>query len=124
MMNPPKREPRTDCLFEVTCRLDDQSLTGIGLDISSGGIFIDSKEKFAVGKVLELEFRLEEDDPAPTYCRGAVTWVNERPDPIKPNYPNGFGVCFLELEDSTEVAISNFLNPSGLGSLDESEDES
>jgi len=111
LMTPPKREPRHDCLFEVICRLGDKTATGIALDISSGGIFIDSKEKFGVGKVLELEFRLNEDDPTPIFCRGAVTWINERPDPIKVNYPNGFGVFFLELEDSAEIAISDFLHP-------------
>jgi Tfp pilus assembly protein PilZ len=124
MMNPPKREPRHDCLFEVACRLDGQTLTGIGLDVSRGGIFIDSKEKFAVGKVLELEFRLEEDDPKPIYCRGAVTWINERPDPIKPNYPNGFGVCFLELESATEKLIVDFLGPAIADLPDEDEIDS
>jgi endonuclease YncB( thermonuclease family) len=124
MMNPPKREPRHDCLFEVTCRLDGQTLTGIGLDVSRGGIFIDSKEKFAVGKVLELEFRLEEDDPEPIFCRGAVTWVNERPDPIKPNYPNGFGVCFLELEGATEKIIVDFLGPDAADLAEEDEIDS
>lgn len=124
LMNPPKREPRTDCLFEVTCSLDDQTTTGIGLDISSGGIFIDSKEHFAAGKVLELEFKLEDDDPEPIRCRGAVTWVNERPDPIKPNYPNGFGIHFLDVDAATVQAIDAFLDPDTVGDSDEAEEGS
>lgn len=110
MMKPPKREPRKDCLFEVSCTLDGQTSTGIGLDISSGGLFIDSKEPYAVGKVLEMEFKLSEGDPVPIRCRCAVTWVNERPDPIKPNYPNGYGVCFLDLDEATRKALGAFLD--------------
>ncbi|NIQ94589.1 MAG: hypothetical protein GWN87_10515, partial [Desulfuromonadales bacterium] len=73
------------------CAVDGDSFTGIGLDISAGGLFVDSKDIFEVGKVVELEFRLFEDDEDPVRCRGAVTWYNQRPDPIKPDYPNGFG---------------------------------
>ena len=123
LMHPPKREPRTDCLFEVTCTLGDQSTTGIGLDISSGGIFIDSKEHFGVGKVLDLTFKLREEDQEPIRCRGAVTWVNERPDPIKPNYPNGFGVHFLDVDAATAQMIDDFLNPDDVERSDGTEDD-
>ncbi len=123
LMNPPKREPRTDCLFEMTCTLGDQAVTGIGLDISSGGIFIDSKEHFAVGKVLDLSFKLREEDEETIRCRGAVTWVNERPDPIKPNYPNGFGVHFLDIDTATAQAIEAFIHPDSAEQLDEAEDD-
>ena len=114
LMNPPKREPRSDCLFEVTCSLGDQTTTGIGLDISSGGIFIDSKEPFGVGKVLDLTFKLQEEDKESIHCRGAVTWVNKRPDPIKPNYPNGFGIHFLDVDTATANKIIGFLKPDDL----------
>ena len=114
LMNPPKREPRTDCLFEVTCSLGDQTTTGIGLDISSGGVFIDSKEQFGVGKVLDLTFKLRDEDQESIHCRGAVTWVNKRPDPIKPNYPNGFGIHFLDVDTATAQKISAFLKPDDL----------
>ncbi|MBE0502423.1 MAG: PilZ domain-containing protein, partial [Desulfuromonadales bacterium] len=123
LMHPPKREPRVDCLFEVTCRLDGRTITGISLDISSGGLFIDSKEKITLGKVVELEFRLNEEDPLPIFCRGVVAWVNARPDPIKVNYPNGFGVCFLDMESATEKLIAAFLYPTAVDAVAAAEEE-
>lgn len=107
-----ERQPRKICLFEVKCSsTDGVSFTGIGLDISTGGLFVDSKEYFDVGKVIELEFRLYEDTEEPVRCRGAVTWYNQRPDPIKPDYPNGFGVRFMEIDDSSRALIEKFLEP-------------
>ena len=110
-MTGPKREPRKICLFEVKCNIDDNTFTGIGLDISSGGLFVDSKEQFGIGKIVEMEFRLFEDVENSLRCRGAITWYNQRPDPIKPDYPNGFGVRFLEIEDATVAAIEEYLKP-------------
>ena len=123
LMNPPKREPRTDCLFEMTCTFGDQTATGIGLDISSGGIFIDSKDNFAIGKVIDLTFKLNEEDEESIRCRGAVTWVNERPDPIKPNYPNGFGVHFIDVDAVTAQAIEVFLHGDSAEHSDDTEDD-
>ncbi|MBE0502422.1 MAG: PilZ domain-containing protein, partial [Desulfuromonadales bacterium] len=123
LMHPPKREPRVDCLFEVTCRLDGRTITGISLDISSGGLFIDSKEKITSGKIVELEFRLNEEDPLPIFCRGVVAWVNERPNPIKVDYPNGFGVCFLDMESAAEKLIAAFLYPTAVDAVAAAEEE-
>jgi len=105
----PERVPRKICLLEVKCSIDGNSFTGIGLDISNGGLFIDSKESLDIGKVVELEFKLFEDDKNNIRCRGAVTWYNRRPDPIKPDYPNGFGVRFVDLEVLTVQRINEYL---------------
>ncbi len=105
----PERIPRKICLFEVKCAVDGDSFTGIGLDISAGGLFVDSKDIFEVGKVVELEFRLFEDDEDPVRCRGAVTWYNQRPDPIKPDYPNGFGVRFIDMDATTIERVDAYL---------------
>ncbi len=105
----PERVPRKICLFEVKCSLDGNSFTGIGLDISAGGLFVDSKEALDIGKVVELEFKLLEDDEESARCRGAVTWYNRRPDPIKPDYPNGFGVRFVDMDPLTLIRINEYL---------------
>jgi len=108
-MVPPNREPRQDCLFEVKCTINGEVLDGIGLDISRGGIFIDSKEEFEVGTELTYEFKLRDGDPQPIRGKGIITWRNERPDPIKPNYPNGFGVQFTDLEDGAEELVEAYM---------------
>lgn len=106
----PLREPRKICLFEVKCNLDGESFTGIGLDISGGGLFIDSKQHLEIGTVLDLDFKLFEDQDEAIRCRGAVTWYNRRPDPIKPDYPNGFGVRFIDMDATTIMRIEDYLS--------------
>jgi len=108
-MVPPNREPRQDCLFEVKCTINDEVLDGIGLDISRGGIFIDSKEEFEAGTELEFVFKLRDGDPQPVRGKGFIAWRNERPDPIKPNYPNGFGVQFAELEAGAAELVEAYM---------------
>jgi len=108
-MVPPNREPRQDCLFEVQCTIGGETIDGIGLDISSGGIFVDSKEEFEIGTEVQLEFKLRDSDPEPIRCTSVITWRNERPDPIKPNYPNGFGVHFTSFEGNSEQAVLAYI---------------
>lgn len=108
-MVPPNREPRQDCLFEVKYSVGGEPIDGIGLDISRGGIFIDSKEEYEIGTEIEFEFSLRDSDPQPISGKGVITWRNERPDPIKPNYPNGFGVQFAELAEGVAELVEAYM---------------
>ncbi len=105
---PSIREPRRTCLFPITFVVEGEDYTGKCLDISSGGLFIESAERFNVGKVFEMDFLLPGQGAQPIKCRGSIAWFNERPNPTKPNYPLGFGVRFVEISQTTISAIEEF----------------
>ncbi len=105
---PTIREPRRTCLFRVTFRVDGEEYAGKCLDISSGGLFIDSPEKFRIGKAFDLEFVLPGQNNQAITCRGTIAWFNERPNLTKPNYPLGFGVRFVDIGPTAQKAIEEF----------------
>ncbi|PLY02691.1 MAG: hypothetical protein C0623_03420 [Desulfuromonas sp.] len=105
---PTIREPRRTCLFPASYTVDGKSYTGKCLDISSGGLFIDSPDRFGIGKVFDVEFNLPGQGSGTIKCRGTIAWYNERPNPTKPNYPLGFGVRFIEISQVALSAIEQF----------------
>ena len=105
---PTIREPRRTCLFQISYTAEGEDYNGKCLDISGGGLFIDSPEKFSVGKVIDMVFMLPGQNSHSISCRGSIAWFNERPNPTKPNYPLGFGVRFIEISQTAQLAIEAF----------------
>jgi len=105
---PSIREPRRTCLFPVSFKVNGEDYVGKCLDISSGGLFIDSPEHFGVGKVFDMNFMLPGQNSQEIKCRGSIAWYNDRPNPTKPNYPLGFGVRFVDISQVAISAIETF----------------
>lgn len=104
-----RREPRVTAHLRVLCGTDPQRLlSNYALNISSGGLFLETAEPLLVGTPLELEFILP-DQPAPIRCKGRVAWVNEATYPSKPSLPSGMGVQFLDLGLDDLHAIREFI---------------
>lgn len=106
---PTIREPRRTCLFPISFRIAGEDYVGKCLDISSGGLFIETSEKFSSSATFDLEFLLPGVGSQAVTCRAMVAWYNERPNPTKPNYPLGFGVRFVELSQIATSAIEQFI---------------
>lgn len=107
------REPRRTCLFPVSFKpknwsAEKNALRGKCLDISSGGVFIDTTELLALNSIIDIEFVLPYLDHATIQCKGMVAWHNTRPNPTKPNYPIGLGIKFVDLPASTVESIKAF----------------
>ncbi|TLM69397.1 MAG: response regulator [Deltaproteobacteria bacterium] len=90
------REHRQSCFMAVNFEWQGETLRGKSLDISSGGIFVESPADVPVGEALTLSFVLPGTDRLIS-CRGEVVWLNRRPNPLKPHYPTGFGLRFSGL---------------------------
>lgn len=105
------RETRRHCLFRVRCRAGERNFIAKGLDISGGGIFLDTSEPLAAGERLQLEIQLSRpDQPGPWIsCSGCVTWVNSRENPSKPSHPLGYGVKFTEIPKQSAAVLNGFL---------------
>ena len=108
------REPRRTCLFPISFKPKSAEPEKAGsrgkcLDISSGGVFIDTPELLELNSIVELEFVLPYLDHATLKCRGKVAWHNTRPNPTKPNYPIGLGIKFVDLNEATDQSIKSFI---------------
>lgn len=105
------RETRRLGLFRVRYRLGERLCTGKGLDISSGGLFLECYEPVAAGVVLHLEIQLSRPEQAGPWisCAGVVAWVNSRENPLKPNHPIGLGIKFTQLPESASAVLNGFL---------------
>lgn len=107
------REPRRTCLFPIAFWRKEDEAGGAGckgkcLDISSGGVFIESSILPDLNTMINIEFVLPHKDHTAIKCKGMVTWHNTRPNPTKPNYPIGLGLKFVDLKESTYELIKSF----------------
>lgn len=83
-------------------------MTDYSVNMSTGGVFIESGKILPVDTPLMVEFRLPINNKLIT-CKARVAWVNEPGAPVKPSLPPGMGVQFLELTLENIRAIRNFL---------------
>lgn len=74
----------------------DNMLTNFTFDLSSLGMFIKTEEIQPAGTPLNLVFELPDLDRE-VRCSGRVAWINHPDNIIKPSFPPGMGVQFLDL---------------------------
>jgi len=105
------REQRRSCLIRVRARHGEQLFSAKGLDVSRGGIFLESAEIIKPGTLLQLDLQLSrptEQGPWIT-LPGVVAWLNTKEKPFKPNHPVGFGVRFGEIPVDCAAQFFSFL---------------
>lgn len=105
------RERRRSCLVTTKVTCDIMIFNAHGLDISSGGIFLDTPAKLPIGTTVEIDVHLARPHSTGPHiiCRGTVAWHNTRENPQKPNHPVGLGVKFEELSTQTSAVLNGFL---------------
>jgi len=103
---PERKSARTSVKMEVL-HGQQELFTDFSVNLSAGGLFLETLKPLAPGEELELKFFLP-GHVNPTCCRGRVAWVNSDDSPTEPSLPAGMGIEFLDLENILEV--QNFLN--------------
>jgi uncharacterized protein (TIGR02266 family) len=83
-------------------------LSGFSVDISSGGLFLNSESLLNVGDKIRLNFTIPDENKV-FNCNASIAWVNIKDDPVKPTLPPGFGVQFIDLPLDSIKAIQRFL---------------
>jgi uncharacterized protein (TIGR02266 family) len=78
---------------EVEYRTASSFLVAYSVNLSRGGLFLESQSAPAVGTALNLELRVPGGE-GPIPVRGRVTWIRGENDP---SGPPGFGVAFDEV---------------------------
>ena len=102
---PGVREYRQPTFFCVTIFSGGEEFAGKCLDLSGGGMFVESQADFPLGTEIELSFNLPDGSGAQLSCSAVISWVNRKPNPLKPHYPHGLGIRFAKLPEADHKAI-------------------
>jgi uncharacterized protein (TIGR02266 family) len=82
--------------------------SGCALDLSAGGLFVETGKLLPVGTVIHIELALP-DLEQPQRVQGRVAWVNHPEWVKKPKLPAGMGIQFLPLDEPTQAALAKLL---------------
>jgi uncharacterized protein (TIGR02266 family) len=90
-----------------------QLLCNYSVNISTGGLFLETDDPLPVDTPLELEFTLPSRQTA-IRCNGRVAWVNHPVLLNKPEMAAGMGVQFVDLRLDDMHAIRDFIKQESL----------
>jgi two-component system chemotaxis response regulator CheY len=100
-----RKAPRIPIKLEVSYS-DGEQFTeytaGYTLNMSVGGLFLETTSPLSPGVELKLKFSFPESDDL-IMCRGRVAWVNSLQSPVNKNHPPGMGVAFVDLEEERQI---------------------
>jgi Tfp pilus assembly protein PilZ len=93
-----RENPRKSCLINANYQIRGSQFRSYILDISIGGVFIETSDRLKVGEAVVLNFSLP-DAAQPISVSGKIAWSG----------PQGFGVKFDSLSHSEGHAIKSFV---------------
>ncbi len=104
-----RKAPRYVARLRVHYGLDPQKLLAdYSVNVSTGGLFIETLNLLPLETALMVEFILPEPETT-IRCQGKVAWLNH-PELIKnPNLPIGMGLQFLNISFDDMNAIREFI---------------
>lgn len=115
--------PRVEASLSVLFGPEGQEkIRNFTVNLSAGGLFIETEDIQPEDTVLELSFNLE-GSKREISCLGRVAWVNRAGSKLNPSLPAGMGIQFkgLEVEDLESIFAfvkKEFISPSWRESLE------
>jgi len=108
------QEPRRNIRLAIYIGSDqDKIMTNYTVDVSTGGVFIETNDILQVDTLLEINFKLPDSDNIIT-CNARVAWTNEPGRLKKDSLPPGMGIQFVDLSFDNLQSIRNFLKEGDL----------
>ena len=108
------QEPRRNIRLAIYIGPDqDKIMTNYTVDVSTGGVFIEANDILPVDTLLEIKFKLPDNDTIIT-CKARVAWINEPGYLKKYSLPPGIGIQFLNLSLENLHAIRDYLSKGNL----------
>jgi CheY-like chemotaxis protein/Tfp pilus assembly protein PilZ len=104
------REHRQPSFFRVEFTAHGEEYGGKCLDLSGGGMFVECKDDIKVGTLVSMNFKLPDQAATQVVCKAVITWLNRRPNLMKPHYPQGIGFKFVEIAPSAHKAVLRLSN--------------
>lgn len=110
-----RSEPRHNARLAIYYFTNEQQnlMTNYSVNISSGGVFIETANILPVDTSLIVKFKLPDTDPV-IMCNARVAWTNEPESLSKSNLPPGMGLQFLDLSLENLHIIREFLHKGDL----------
>jgi uncharacterized protein (TIGR02266 family) len=106
--------PRVEARFSIRYGIFQQNLlSNYAVNLSTGGIFIETDTILPPHTSLGLEFVLPEPKRE-IVCQGRVAWVNHPDKIINPALPAGMGLQFLDLQGDDLDAIRDYIKTRAL----------
>jgi uncharacterized protein (TIGR02266 family) len=104
-----RKTPRFVAHLRVQYGTDQGSIrTDYSINLSTGGLFVETGNFLTVDTPLTIEFILPKKDKT-IVTEGRVAWINHPELKIKPNLPVGIGLQFLGTSLDDMDAISQFI---------------
>jgi CheY-like chemotaxis protein/Tfp pilus assembly protein PilZ len=101
--------PRFQASFPVNWETEDgQRNCGFTVDVSTKGLFVETDHKVSVNSIVNLNFTLPASD-VEVNCRARVSWVNRKDSSLKPVFPAGLGLEFVDLSEEYSSYISEYI---------------
>jgi uncharacterized protein (TIGR02266 family) len=106
--------PRLSARLRVHYGLDDQILLqNYTVNLSTGGMFLETEVILPVDTPCTLEFFLGDDDKCIT-CQARVAWINSPDNIKKEDFPFGMGLQFQEITLEQLHIIREFIAQKGV----------
>lgn len=100
-----RRESRRDCEIPVSFDWHGTERHAMCVDISSGGMFLRIEPRAGKGDLLRMRLRLPDRERTVVKLTGRIAWVNLAETPIKPDYPPGYGIEFIDISEPAGIAL-------------------
>jgi uncharacterized protein (TIGR02266 family) len=107
---PRRAAPRVETRMHVTYRESNgtRDLTDFSINMSTGGVFIETENPLPVDTSLLLEFTIP-DGEKPIKCRARVAWINPGDGSGVRRLPRGMGLQFVGLSLDDMAVIRAFV---------------
>ena len=92
---------------------EEKIMTDNAVNVSTGGIFIETAIPMPVNTILYVEFVLPAKDESIS-CKTKVAWTNESREIKSKDLPLGMGLQFLDISLDHIHAIRGYINEGGL----------
>ncbi len=100
-----RREPRHKYDIEVDYICRGRQLKGRCIDLSSGGLFLACSPTARSGEMLHVELTLPDAKQTRIKLEARVAWVNDAEELIKPDFPYGLGIEFVNIAETAGIAL-------------------
>lgn len=102
--------PRVDTRLQVRYGSDmGRELVNYTLNLSTGGVFLETGQPLPPGSAMTLEFHLP-NRATSIVAQARVAWINDPEKINKPHLPPGMGVQFLDLSLEDMQAVRDFIH--------------
>ena len=107
-------DPRVNVRFVVYYgEQQDRVMSDYSVNMSFGGIFIESEKILPPDTTLLVEFKLPVNKK-PIRCKSRVAWTNEPKDPKSSALPAGMGLQFIDLTLDDMHVVRSYIEEVGL----------